>query len=125
MIESLGVESVAKSQQGLWQIRLLKDDESTVELQADCIISRTEPIEEPLGQTLLTGHQHASAYVRSTLQNDNLASQVVTAEPGYFRLRADKGIPEGLKQLRKIFAILGGRADLDLYEIMQKSRSQQ
>ncbi|MFM7926405.1 MAG: hypothetical protein ACKO9Q_01730, partial [Pirellula sp.] len=59
MIESLGVESVAKSQQGLWQIRLLKDDESTVELQADCIISRTEPIEEPLGQTLLTGHQHA------------------------------------------------------------------
>ncbi|MFN9348990.1 MAG: hypothetical protein ACK6DQ_20565, partial [Planctomycetota bacterium] len=56
---------------------------------------------------------------------ESLASQVVTAEPGYFRLRADKGIPVGLRQLRTIFAILGGRADLDLYEIMQKSRSQQ
>lgn len=125
MIESLGVESVAKTEQGVWQVRLLKDDESTVELQADCIISKTEPIEEPLGQTLLTSNQHAFAYVQSLLQQESLASQVVTAEPGYFRLRADKGIPVGLRQLRTIFAILGGRADLDLYEIMQKSRSQQ
>lgn len=136
MIESLGVEAVAKSEQGRWQIRLLKDDESTVELQADCIVSKTQPIQEPLGPTLLTSNQHAFAYVQSILKQENekgdashqqfvqLASQVITAEPGYFQLRADDGFPKGFMRLRTIFAILGGRADLDLYEIMQKQRTQ-
>ena len=137
MIESLGVESISKSEQGLWQIRLLKDDESTVELQADCVVSKTEQFEEPLGWTLLTGNQYAFGYVQSILQQEfqkadesgqeqaQRAIQVITAEPGYFRLRADKGLAEGFERLRTIFAILGGRSDLDLYAIMQKQRSHQ
>ncbi|NCY17683.1 MAG: hypothetical protein EBX39_13175, partial [Actinobacteria bacterium] len=106
MIESLGVESISKSEQGLWQIRLLKDDESTVELQADCVVNKTEQFEEPLGSTLLTGNQYAFGYIQSILQQEfqkadesgqeqaKRAIQVITAEPGYFRLRADKGLAE-------------------------------
>lgn len=130
MIESLGVESISKSEQGHWQICLIKDDESTVEMQVDALISRTRYLHEPLGRTLLADDSGATAYLETVLQvpiqidpsaakNVRWHRQVLTAEPGYFRLHAQGGLSEGFERLRTIFAILGGRSDLDLYQIMR------
>ncbi len=134
MIESLGVESITLQEQGSWQVRLLKEDDSSVEVQVDRIASRTEYQETPLGPTLLAYNPHASNFLESSLQQYDLsdhsqdkhlrrARDVLTPEPGYFRLRADSLWEIGLERLRTIFAILGGRSDLDLYEIMRKQQS--
>lgn len=131
MIESLGVESIVKSDSGSWILKLLKDDESTVEIEADCVVSRTQRQSEPLGETLLAHSPHGTAYlerifIESTASegSGNLdlsrVREVLTPEPGYFRLQSAGGLAEGFERLRVIFAILGGRADLDLYEIMRK-----
>jgi hypothetical protein len=130
MIESLGIESIARDEQGTWQIRLLKDDESTVEIQSDHLVSRTEYLYEPLGRTLLAEEPKASCYLDSILperepsdpsdfQTDRRYRQVITPEPGYFKLDSQGGLSEGFQRLRTIFAILGGRVDLDLYQIMK------
>jgi hypothetical protein len=134
MIDSLGVESITPQEQGSWQVRLLKEDDSSVELQVDRIVSRTEYQETPLGPTLLAYNPQASNFLESSLQQYDLsdhsqdkhlprARDVLTPEPGYFRLRADSLCEIGLERLRTIFAILGGRSDLDLYEIMRKQQS--
>jgi hypothetical protein len=134
MLESLGVESISRDEQGLWQLRLLKDDDSSVELQADVVVHRTSYVHRPLGNTLLADHPQATCYIDRILRNstqqdtsqDSISgriARVLTPEPGYFRLSSQGGLPEGFERLRTIFAILGGRADLDLYQII-KARSQ-
>lgn len=131
MIESLGVESIAKLDSGAWQVRLLKDDESTIDIQADCLVSRTEHQTEHLSPALLAEDPQGFAYLEKIYRDHSeqqdqadaelrRVKEVLTPEPGYFRLRATDGLLEGLERLRVVFAILGGRADLDLYEIMRK-----
>lgn len=130
MIESLGVESISKTEQDRWQLRLLKDDDSTLELQADIVVSKTEYLEETLGTTLLADNPHAVSFLESIFRDfrkevstpkpdDRRMQEVLTPEPGYFRLRAQEGLPEGFERIRTLFAILGDRADLDLYQIMR------
>jgi hypothetical protein len=134
MIESLGVESISPQENGGWQVRLLKEDDSSVELQVDRIASRTEPLETLLGPTLLTYNPQASNFLESGFQQYARANpsqetylrsarEVLTPEPGYFRLRAERRWDVAFERLRSIFAILGGRSDLDLYEIMRKQQS--
>jgi hypothetical protein len=99
-------------------------------MQVDALISRTRYLHEPLGRTLLADDSGATAYLETVLQvpiqidpsaakNVRWHRQVLTAEPGYFRLHAQGGLSEGFERLRTIFAILGGRSDLDLYQIMR------
>jgi len=129
--ESLGVESIAKLDSGMWQVRLLKDDESTIEIQADCLVSRTEFQCEQLSPTLLAENPQGVAFLEKISSDYSVVTtqrgadfsrikEVLTPEPGYFRLRATDGLLEGFERLRVVFAILGGRADLDLYQIMRK-----
>lgn len=143
-VETLGVEKVSRDETGVWSLELLKEDESTVPLRCDVLIRRTGVAEESVSPALLADCPRANVWLGDVLskgvKEDSLAllSEVLTPEPGYYRLRAPSdewgqegydGVPKrggtlsvAFERLRTIFSILGGRADLDLYEIMRKQQ---
>ena len=143
LIECLGVQSIEKQSQeeggdSAWKLTLIKQDDSTVEICGDCVIRRTEFYRETIAPSLLVENpdamrrfwQEISAESTATAVEANRFDQwvkdVITPEPGYYRLNADsderapgEGLPKAFERLRAIFAILGGRKDLDLYAIMR------
>lgn len=143
-VETLGVEKVSRDETGVWSLELLKEDESTVPLRCDVLIRRTGVAEESVSPALLADCPRANVWLGEVISKGGkedswaLLSDVLTPEPGYYRLRApretwgQKGydgvpkrggtLPAAFERLRTIFAILGGRADLDLYEIMRRQQ---
>jgi hypothetical protein len=143
-MEALGVEKVSRDDAGGWSLELLKEDESTVPLRCDVLIRRTGVAEESVSPALLADCPRANVWLGEVLSKGAkeaslaILSDVLTPEPGYYRLRAPSetwgqvvydGVPKrggtlptAFERLRTIFAILGGRADLDLYEIMRKQQ---
>ncbi|MFN6131196.1 MAG: hypothetical protein ACK6DC_10490 [Planctomycetota bacterium] len=127
-IETLGVESITKQEDGSFRWNLLKEDDSTVELETDVAMRRTGYRYRSIGPEL---HAHADGWVGSELRIDANAPRFVTAEPGYYALRAatieegaGAGLPEAFEEIRRVFALIGGREDLDLYRIVeQQSKS--
>ncbi|MFO0014867.1 MAG: hypothetical protein ACK553_19190 [Planctomycetota bacterium] len=127
-IETLGVESIARQENGSFRWTLLKEDESSVELETDLAMRRTGYRYRSLGPEL---HAHADGWVGSEATVDWKAPRFVTAEPGYYALRAapieegcGAGLPGAFEEIRRVFAMIGGREDLDLYRIVdQQSQS--
>jgi hypothetical protein len=151
VIESLGVEKISKDESGEWTLELLKDDDSTVVFRGDVLVRRTGNSTPPISPTLLVENPRANHWLGACGLGHQesvhtLAHEVLTPEPGYFRLRAPidpwvvgsssaevsneqsssplRGgtLPQAFLRLKRIFAILGGRADLDLYEVMRKQQ---
>ena len=151
VIESLGVEKISKDESGEWILELLKDDDSTVVFRGDVLVRRTGNSTPPISPTLLVENPRANHWLGACGLGHQesvhaLAQEVLTPEPGYFRLRAPidpwvvgspsaevsneqsssplRGgtLPQAFSRLKCIFAILGGRADLDLYEVMRKQQ---
>lgn len=127
-IQTLGVESIARKENGSYCWKLLKQDDSTVELETDLAMRRTGYRYRSLGIEL---YAHADAWVRpdGSVISDPAAEvpRFVTAEPGYYALRASPiedgvgaGLPRAFEEIRNVFAMLGGRDDLDLYRIVQQ-----
>jgi hypothetical protein len=123
-IETRGVESIARREDGILVWKLLKEDDSTVELETDLAMRRTGFRYRSLGPQL---HAHADGWISAGPQVDWQAPRFVTAEPGYYALRADPieqgagaGLPQAFDQIRQVFGIIGGRLDLDLYRIVQQ-----
>jgi hypothetical protein len=156
VIESLGVEKISKDDRGEWVLELLKDDDSTVVFRCDVLVRRTGNCTPPISPTLLVENPRANHWLGECVSSNKedlhrLVQEVLTPEPGYFRLRAPSDpwvannanasddstqvanvqltcptrggtLPEAFARLQCIFAILGGRADLNLYEIMRKQQ---
>lgn len=143
-IETLGVEKLSRDEAGGLVLELLKEDESTVPLRCDVLIRRTGAVEESVSPALLADCPRANLWLGEVLSKGakedflSILSEVLTPEPGYFRLRApgDRSVEDAFdavpkrgatlatafERLRTIFAVLGGRADLDLYEIMRRQQ---
>jgi hypothetical protein len=141
-IQTLGVESISKNEDGTFRWKLLKEDDSSVELDTDAAMRRTGYRYRSLGPEL---HCHADAWVcpnGAVLSGEDvteaehlintLQNQLITAEPGYYALRASPieqgagaGLPRAFDEIRQVFAMIGGREDLDLYRIVEQQSANQ
>ena len=115
ILESLGVDQIQQEPNAHYVLRLMRDDDSVMELQCDVIASfqsgRTKPI---------------STELNLSPWNDPDMPSFITREPGYYQMRAgslEDGAGSGLTvahdQIRQLFALISGRADLDLYRIVE------
>jgi hypothetical protein len=124
IIESLGVESIVKQEGGAMRLRLLKEDDSTVDLDADLVMRRTGHRYRSIAPEL---NEYPSGPIGFSSQLSIDCPPFITAEPGYYSLHGGtiedgpgEGIPNAFQQIRQVFALLGGRHDLDLYSIIEK-----
>jgi hypothetical protein len=128
-LETLGVESLARQENGKFRWKLLKEDDSTVELETDLAMRRTGYRYRSIGCEI---HAHADHWVGAKAHSDWNAPTFVSAEPGYYVIRAGSvdchsteegagaGLPTAFEGIRQVFALIGGREDLDLYKIVQQ-----
>ena len=118
VLESLGVELIQRNDLGQYLLKFLRDDDSTVEMQCDAIVS-------------LTGGRPCtlSSEVRQEqLKHFQESPSFVVSEPGFYVLRggnieegAGVGLSDAFRRIRELFAMLAGRQDLDLYDIIAKA----
>ncbi len=120
IIESLGVEQIQRNEAGTYLLKFLRDDESTVEMQCDVVVSMTVGRESSLSSEL-NG---------TRLEPSNDLPAWLTCEPGYYILRggsiedgAGVGLCDAFLSIRQLFATLAGRQELDLYDIISKQPS--
>ncbi|HUP82537.1 MAG TPA: hypothetical protein VM260_28545 [Pirellula sp.] len=119
VIESLGVEHIQRNDLGQYLLKFLRDDDSTVEMQCDAVVSLNGGRPIPLSTELLCEKP----------RNNRICSSFVTNEPGYYVLRggdveagAGVGLKDAFCSIRELFAMLAGRQDLDLYDIIAKQQ---
>ena len=119
-IESLGVEQIQRNDAGSYLLKFLKDDDSTVELQCDAVVALTHGREGHLSSELFEGR----------LAQVEGCPGFVTSEPGFYRLRggnieegAGVGLSDAFRSIRQLFAMLAGRQDLDLYDIISRQQN--
>ncbi len=124
ILESLGVESISQLEGQGYRMRLLKEDDSSVDLDADLVMRQTGHRYRSIAPEL---EEYSDGPVTIAGSEGADVPEFVTAEPGYYCLRTPlgetapgAGIPNALEQIRGVFAILGGRDDLDLYSILQR-----
>ncbi|MEI8210511.1 MAG: hypothetical protein WCI02_00040 [Planctomycetota bacterium] len=149
ILRALGVDSIARLEPSGFRLRLLKDDDSSVELEADVVLRRTGHHYRSIAPQLLV---HAAGPIGACDRSspppakaepregdsalpatctvslpDGADTRFITAEPGYYVLNANSmeegagsGIPRALQSIKHLYAVLGGRQDLDLYEILEK-----
>lgn len=126
-----GIERMERTEGGPWRLQLAQADDSLLPLEVDQLAVRTAPAPTPcLGPTLL----HAGDFLEPSASMTEAEEspgwegwRVATAEPHYYRLgsRTSAGagsLREAHFQIRHLFALLGGRRDLDLYDIMERSK---
>ena len=119
VIESLGVESILRNEDGVYTLRLLRNDDSTSEAQSDVVVSMT------------TGRpKELSCELNEERYLDSDCPRFITKEPGLYVLRASSieagagvGLVDAYRSIRELFAIIAGREDLDLYKIIEKQQA--
>ena len=119
LIESLGVEHIQRNEAGSYLLKFLRDDDSTVEMQCDAIVSLANGRECSLSSALCE--------TQPTTFDD--CPQFLTSEPGFYKLRggdleagAGVGLSDAFRSIRQLFAMLAGRQNLDLYDIIGRQR---
>ena len=120
IVECLGVEQIQRNEAGCYQLRFLRDDDSTVEMACDAVISLALGRSAELSSELIAGK----------LGCGSDASSFITNEPGLYVLRggsiedgAGVGLSAAFRNIRGLFAMLAGRQDLDLYDIIAKQQN--
>lgn len=135
-IEMLGVEQIEKKEDATFHLRLLKDDDSTIELDCDVVADLSIGQCRPISTSLHRHDRFEPAIVASAYDAPDLSAVPIpdwlTNEPGYYRVRGGsiedgpgKGLKSGFEQIRQVFAFISGRDDLDLYSIIEKQQSNQ
>jgi hypothetical protein len=127
-----GIERATRDDSGRWTLELLHADDSTVELSGEAFAAfpnarPTSSIGKELRSQTFAFPKQAPAELapgQPTFYADWPGWQVATEEPQYYRLGSiqypndPKGLPESYQQIRDLFALLGARANLNLYEIV-------
>lgn len=115
ILESLGVDQIQREPDSPYTLRMMRDDDSVMELQCDVIASFPSGRTKPL-----------STELNLSPWNNHTVPEFVTGEPGFYQLRAgslEEGAGTGLAaahdQIRSLFALMAGREDLDLYRIVE------
>jgi len=120
IIEGLGVEQIQRNEAGCYQLRFLRDDDSTVEMTCDAVISLAMGRSVELSSELIAGKPIDASDDCSFLTN----------EPGLYVLRggsveggAGVGLSAAFQNIRELFSMLAGRENLDLYDIITKQQN--
>lgn len=130
-----GIERIGRHESGRWVLELLLADDSTVELQGDVFAPFPKARPTPFIGPELLSQDFAFRAEPLTLPADHHQSEisnwpgwrVATHEPHYYRLGSldqphdPKGLSQAYQQIRELFALLGTRANLDLYDIIEES----
>ncbi len=129
-----GIERVVRDESGRWTLELLHADDSTVELSGDVFAPFSNARPTPsIGQELRS-HEFAFceptedtiAAAQPTFYADWPGWQVATYEPHYYRLGSNdrpkdpSGLDDVYHQIRDLFALIGARENLNLYDIVQE-----
>jgi hypothetical protein len=116
VLESLGVEQVLRNEAGIYSLRLLSDDDSSVDIECDAVASFTQCRETSLSHELKTQRMVDPAQECS----------FITQEPGYYILSggcieqgAGVGLSKAFDDIRRLFAMISGREDLNLYDVLK------
>ena len=117
VVESLGVEQIQRNELGEFLLKFVRDDDSTVEMQCDAVVALTSGRPIPL-----------SFEIQNTKPHNMMSCPTsVTNEPGYYGLRggdieegAGVELTDAFRSIRELFAMLAGRQELDLYDIIAK-----
>lgn len=131
-----GAESIERNESGRWQIHLLVGDEDQLLIEADTLLvtQTTNPWSLASGLSIdLCSHgrltKSSAAWLASQSHNEELVVSLescVTSEPHYYVLgRKSAGgdwrfsFKHARQQIQQLFALIGGRAELDLYQTVR------
>ena len=136
-VDAWGAESVVRDTQGKWQIRLLVGEEDTADMDADVILATD--LDNPWSFADGLGIELCANKLLTSASSKWLSTQVgpeleiapesfVTSEPHYYVLgRKSVGgdprftLANARQQIQQVFAIIGGRADLNVYQSVLRS----
>lgn len=138
---TLGIDRIQRTEAGLWRLTLLQPDDSTVELTGDVFAPFPNPRPTPsIGPELLPqqplpplapfaeratgveGLPSEPTAASDIFYPDYPGWRVATQEPHYYLLGSTvephraSGLSEAYNRIRDLFALLGTRRDLDLYQ---------
>lgn len=124
IFETRGVERIEwlpnESATSQWKWNLLQHDDSTVDLYGDMVAAFPERIPTRSISPTLLAHLPATE-----CNNDWAGWDVATGEPHYYLLGSrdfpndPRGLSECFDQIRDLYALLGNREDLNLYQIIE------
>jgi hypothetical protein len=119
--EALGVDQIRRQGGEEFALNLLNDDDSTVEIHCDAVCSFTDGIATRLSPSL-----------DGDLIEERGSAPFVTKEPGLYVLRAADiadgaggGLVKAFENIRRLFALIAGRENLDLYQIIDQQCTKQ
>lgn len=130
-----GIERIQKRESGIWDVCVALNDESSLDLECDVLVSYPDPIPD----WTFTAGLMSQRYLRDEAMMDleggeeELGPELeitdawsgwrfATAEPNYYVLGAKRywpgempGLVASRRDIRDLFALIGGRRNLDLY----------
>lgn len=113
--EALGVDQIKRDGE-MFVLTAQKEDDSSVEIVCDNVCALTE------GR-----RTHLSSELNEQPVSFEGSARFLTEEPGLYTLRAGRiengagtGLSEAYQDVRRLFAMIAGRDDLDLYKIMEQ-----
>jgi len=119
VVELLGVEEIQRNEAGMYLLKFLRDDDSSVEMLCDGVVSLGEGRSCSLSSELAEGPSIHGGFCPGFF----------TREPGLYVLRggsiedgAGVGLASAFQGIRELFAMLAGRDDLNLYDIISKQQ---
>ena len=135
-LEAWGAESIARDANGKWQLNLLVGEEDTLDITADVVLvteaQQSWDFADGLAIELCPNRQltvSANEWLKNQTPSDALTiapESFVTSEPHYYVLGSKSvgGDPRftfahARQQIQQAFALIGGRAELDLYRTVQ------
>ncbi len=137
-VDAWGAESLSRDENGKWQVKLLVGEEETADLEADVILvtELTDPwhFTDGLGVELCPSRRvttSASQWLARQTGNELAisAESFITSEPHYYVLGRKSvggdsrlGFQHAREQIRQVFGLIGGRADLNVYETIARQR---
>ena len=131
-VDAWGAESVARDAKGAWQVKLLVGEEETADMDADVVL--VTELDKPWQFTdglaidlcpnqLLTTSGARWLATQSASELVIAPESFITSEPNYYVLgRKSVGgdsrftLANARQQIQQVFALIGGRADLNVYE---------
>ena len=135
VVPSRGIEKVEFIEStSIWRLQVSNEDDSTREILGDVFAPFTNALPtSSIAPTLFSDQPasvHSLAQEEGECQGDFYPGWSgwthATGEPNYYRLGSPqypfdgRGLAEGFQQIKDVFALLGARRDLDLYDILGK-----
>ena len=138
-VDAWGAESLIRTANDRWQIKLLVGEEDTADLEADAILvtdtSHAWDFVDGLGVELCPNRKlttTASKWLatQTGAELEIAPESFITSEPHYYVLGSKSvggdrrfTFHHARQQIQQVFGLIGGRADLDVYQTVARQRA--